>query len=508
MASNREETGGGLFDIVIRGGRVIDPESGRDEIADVAIRGDAIAAVGADLGPAERVIEARGLVVAPGFVDLHAHGQSVPADRMQAFDGVTTTLELEVGALPVGEWYDVHARMGRVLNYGTAAAWLFARKAVMIGLDLDASQSSIAFMGAGSHDMRWSVETAGDREVEEIVALVRQGLDEGAIGIGIPNGYAPGAGLKELTRICDQAYETGCPTYTHIPYASNIDPKSAVESYVRLIGLAGATGAHMHVCHLNSTSLQDIERAAEILQRAQAQGLPVTVEAYPYGTGSTVVGAGFFTDPEFIRRTGTGYDDIQLVRNGHRFTDVDDLVTAREKDPSDLVLWHFLDVEANDRHRELLDVSITYPGGAIASDAVPWTLPDGSLYFGEEWPLPEEVSSHPRSSGTFTRFLRQYVRERGAVSLMEAIAKCTLIPARVIEGCAPQMSRKARLKPGCDADIVVFDPETVTDKATFEAMNRTSEGVVHLLVNGRSVIADGTLDREAAPGRPVRREPR
>src|SRR5215218_6430959 len=243
--------------LVISGGRVVDPASGMDAIGDVAVVDGRIAAVGTALGGAERVIDATGLVVAPGFIDLHAHGQSIPADRMQAFDGVTTALELELGALPVGAWYEVQSKSGRVLNYGTAAAWMFARKAVMIGLELDGKSTPMELMGAGVDDMRWSSDTAADEQVDQIVALVREGLDQGAIGIGIPNGYAPGGGVKEMTAICELAAQYGTPTFTHIPYASNLDPMSSIESYVRLIGLAGATGAHMHICHLNSTSLQE-----------------------------------------------------------------------------------------------------------------------------------------------------------------------------------------------------------------------------------------------------------
>lgn len=496
-----------MFDLVIRAGRVIDPESGHDAIADIGIVGDRIAAVGPSLGAGMREIDAAGLVVAPGFIDLHAHGQSVPADRMQAFDGVTTALELEVGALPVARWYDQQQEAGRVLNYGTAAAWLFARKAAMIGLDLDGRLAPIELMGAGSNDMRWSVDASTPAQTDAIVALTRQGLDEGALGIGIPHGYASGAGMKEMARICSLAAEYARPTYTHIAYMSNIDPKSSIEAYVNLIGLAGATGAHMHICHLNSTSLRDIEEAARLIGKAQAQGLPITTEAYPYGTGSTVLSAGFFMESNFVERTGTGYDAIEVVSTGRRFQSRDDLASARADAPESLVLWHFLDTE-NPHDHKLLDISVTYPGGAIASDAVPWSNPDGSLYAGEDWPIGADKSSHPRSSGTFTRFLAQWVREREVVPLMEAIAKCTLIPARIVESCSDAFRRKGRIQAGCDADIVVFDLGRVQDRATFEAMHLAADGMVHVLVNGQAVIADGALVRDARPGRAIRSDPR
>lgn len=188
----------------------MDPDTGHDAVADVAIAGGHTTAIGQGLDR-ERVIDATRLVVAPGFIDLHAHGQSLPADRMQAFDGVTTTLELELGVLPVARWYNEQAHAGRMLNYGA--------------------------------------EMANASEVADILARVGAGLDEGGIGIGFPNAYAPGTGVKEMSELCSLAAERGVPTYTHVAYMSNIDPRSSVEAYTRLIGYAGSTGAHMHIYH-------------------------------------------------------------------------------------------------------------------------------------------------------------------------------------------------------------------------------------------------------------------
>ncbi len=490
-----------MHDLLIRGGRVIDPETGHDAVSDVAIASGRITAVGKDLGSAAHVIDARGLVVAPGFIDLHAHGQSLPADRMQAFDGVTTTLELELGVLPVARWYDEQAQAGRTLNYGASTGWVFARVAAMTSQQVD---PTIEGMGQAMRDPRWSDLVASDGELTDILARVQAGLDQGGIGVGFPNAYAPGSGVKEMSQLCSLAAMAGAPTFTHIAFASDVDPRSSVEAYTRLIGYAGSTGAHMHICHFNSTSLHDVERAAELVRTAQAQGLKVTVEAYPYGTGSTVVGATFFTDPDFSKRTGSGYDAIEVVQTGRRFSDRSQLLAAQAEDPGALVLFHFLDVVANKRHRDLLDVSVLFPGGAIASDAVPWTL-EGRTYDGGSWPLPDGAVSHPRSSGTFTRFLRHWVREREAMPLWEGLAKCTLIPAQILEPSTPAMRNKGRIQTGCDADIVVFDWAALSDRAEFKAMNRAAEGMRHLLVNGTPVIADGALVLDARPGSPVRR---
>src|ERR1700742_2814302 len=454
--------------LVISGGRAVDPASGMDAIGDVAVMDSRIAAVGTGLGSAERSIDATGLVVAPGFIDLHAHGQTIPADRMQAFDGVTTTLDLEAGVLPVASWYRRQAAQGRVLNYGASTNWAFARIGAMTGSN---EESSLEAFGRAMRDRRWVDNVASDAEVTGILANLLQGLQEGGIGIGILNAYAPGAGVQELTAVCELAAANAVPTFTHVAYMSRIDPESSAEAYVRLIGYAGATGAHMHICHFNSSSKTDVERCARLVAKAQAQGLPITLEAYPYGTGSTVLAAAFFNDDDFEARTGTGYDSVQRVADGRRFRDRAELLAAQATEPSTLVLWHVLDTENNAHHRDLLDMSVLYPGGAIASDAMPWTLPDGSTYEGDAWPLPEDATSHPRSAGCFTRFMREWVRERQAVSLLEGVRKCSLIPAEILAASTPAMRLKGRLQPGADADIVVFDFETLSDRATFSSMN-------------------------------------
>jgi predicted amidohydrolase len=488
--------------LVISGGRVVDPASGMDAVSDVVVLDGKIAAVGTGLGGAERVIDATGLVVAPGFIDMHAHGQSIPADRMQAFDGVTTALDLEAGVLPVASWYRRQAAQGRVLNYGASTNWAFARIGAMTGSN---EESSLEAFGRAMRDRRWVENVASETEVVGILNRLENGLNEGGIGIGILNAYAPGAGVQELTAVCQLAKAHEVPTFTHVAYMSRIDPESAAEAYIRLIGYAGATGAHMHICHFNSSSKTDIERCVVLVAKAQEQGLPISVEAYPYGTGSTVLAAAFFSDPEFVERNGTGYDSVQRVTDGRRFHDREELLAAQADEPATLVLWHILDIENNAHHRDLLDLSVLYSGGAIASDAMPWSLSDGSVYTGDAWPLPDDATSHPRSAGCFTRFIREWVRERETVSLMEGIRKCSLIPAEILAPSTPAMAAKGRLQPGADADVVVFDYATLTDRAEFSAMNRPSEGVRHLLVSGQKLIADGVLDVAARPGQPVRR---
>jgi N-acyl-D-glutamate deacylase len=482
---------------------VIDPESGLDAVRSVGIRGGTIAAISdADLS-AEQVLDARGLVVTPGFIDLHCHTQSLPGDRIQAFDGVTTALELESGILPVARWYDEQARAGRALNYGASASWTFARIAEL-NPQMGEPEPSLTYFQAAYRYSNWQHDVSTREQTERIIARLDGGLAEGALGIGINNGYVPGAGVQELSLVAELAARHDVPTFTHIQFMSNIDPQSSQEAYLRLIAYAATTGAHMHICHLNSTSLRDIERCAQLISVAQQHGLKITVEAYPYGAASTVVGAAFLAHPCYCERTGSTWSDIVLNATGKPVRDEAELRQVQKDEPGQPIVWHFLSPETDPEDQRLLDLSVLYPGGAIASDAMPWERPGHVLVDGDVWPLPGDAVAHPRSAATFARFFAQYVTRRRLIALPDAVAKCTLIPAQILATASAAMSRKGRLQVGADADVTVFNLAAFQDQATFTEPTHPSVGVLHLLVGGTALIRDGILDTAARPGSPVR----
>jgi N-acyl-D-glutamate deacylase len=488
----------GPFDLVLIGGRVIDPETGLDAVRNIGLKGNRIAAIAEQALVGATTLDAAGMIVAPGFIDLHAHGQQLPAAWVQAFDGVTTALELESGLLPIGQYYNLTAAEGRPINYGASVSWVSARIAVKEGIEPD---GTITFLQRAFALGNWQNTLATAAELERILDRVEAGVREGGIGIGINAGYAPGYGRREYFGLAQLAARHGVPTFTHARYNSVVEPLSSFEALQELVALSAATGAHMHVCHLGSTASRDVESCVALLRGAQERGLPITVEAYPYGAGSSAVGAEIYRG-NWTERWGVA-DASSLELNGEPLSQAR-IDTLQESEPGTVVVLHFLRPDERDEDRRLLDMSVLYPEGAIASDAVPWVA-GGALVEGNVWPLPEGAFAHPRSSGTYARFIGRWVRERQAIPIAAALAKTSLIPARILEGSVTQMRTKGRLQVGADADIVVFDLATIRDHATFVAPARLSTGVRHLIVNGTPVIRDGARLGDRRPGRAVRR---
>jgi N-acyl-D-glutamate deacylase len=491
------------LDLVILNGRVMDPETDYDAVANVGIKDGRVAVITEDAITGRESIDATGHVVAPGFIDLHAHGQNLGDYRMQAMQGVTTMLELESGVLPVSDWYDAQASKRLPLNYGAASAWVFARIATFTGTE--PAPTPEYFQDAqGRTD--WKMDVATPQQEEQILRLVEQGLDEGGLGIGINAGYAPGFGQKEYFALAELAARKDVATFTHVRYASNMEPQSSFQAIQELIANAALTGAHMHICHINSSSLKDIQSTLKLVDDAFERNINITVGAYPWGAASTVVGAAMFSGEGWPERMGSTAHNFQLGTT--RMTD-EQLADYQKNKPGTFIVWHFLD-ESNSDDLALLDASVVHPRILIESDELFWMLMDEHQgiqnYDGDAWPLPEGAFSHPRSNGTFAKVLRSYVRERQLMSLQEALRKMSLMPAQTMEGFVPQMKKKGRLQVGMDADVVVFDPETISDVGTYEDPNHPAVGVQSLLVNGGFVVRNGNLVIDAANGRPIRRE--
>ena len=492
----------GGWDLVLHAGRVIDPESGLDAVRDVAVADGRIAAVGTGLTAqvSRDDIDVAGRVVTAGFIDLHSHVSDLGGLRLQAMDGVTTALELEAGVTPVAQAYRRAAEQGRPINYGFAASWALARMEAVAGLPSDASLG--AFMARISNPA-WQ-RAAEPAQLSALLARLAEDLAEGALGIGVLLGYAPAARPAEYLRVAGLAAEAGVPTFTHARDLIELVPATLADGAEEIVRAAAETGAHMHYCHINSTSHRHIDRVLGLVTQAQAAGSRVTTEAYPYGSGMTGIGAAFLA-PERLGERGLTPSSLTYAPTGERVASADRLRELRAADPGGLVIVDLLS-EDDPADQALLMRSLTFPGAVVASDAMPltWTAPPGDP---QAWPLPPTAFTHPRTAGTFSRALRLLARE-GPLNLSQALAKCSLDPARLLQDRVPALRAKGRLQAGADADIVVFDPAAIADRASYRHSTRPSAGISHVLVNGAFVVRDGDIVAGARPGRPVRAEPR
>jgi len=451
-------------DLVLRGGRVMDPESGLDAVMDVGIDDGLVAAVSEGPLDGTRVVDIPGLVVAPGFIDLHAHGHDPFSRDLQVRDGVTAAFELEGGAFPVDEWYEEREGSWRI-HFGATAAYGAAR---VLAFDED--------------ELAARNEEASPEQVEAIQETLRVGLADGALGIGLPLQYQPGASKPEIFRMFQTATEAGVTVFAHIRYAGMKEPESAISAVQEMVADAAGSGGSVHIVHIGSTGLGQMPVVIDMIANAAAAGIDVTTEVYPYTAASTDIRSAIF-DPGWRERLGADYGDIEWVATGERLDEAGFNLRRNETPDTEpaIVIAHIIP------EQELAD-AITHPDVMIASDGVGYI--DGR--------------AHPRGAGTFARVLGRYSRDEGRLSLMEAIRKMTLAPARRLEAVAPAMRGKGRLSVGADADITIFDPETVIDRATFAEPAVPSAGIPHVLVDGVFVVRDGELVQGAMPGRAIR----
>jgi N-acyl-D-aspartate/D-glutamate deacylase len=452
------------YDLVIEGGRVMDPETGMDAVRNVGIKEGKVARIATEKLTGKRVLDAKGLVVAPGFIDLHEHGQDAASSRLKAFDGVTTGLEMEIGVPDVASF--LQQKNGTsLINYGTTASHLAAR--------------AMAF-GQAMHDILpqsgpATNEPATPEQLEKIKQRLNQELDAGALGIGMGIQYAPGATRLEVIDTFRLAAARRVPVFTHVRSFGRLEPGSSIEAISEVIGAAAISGASLHIVHINSSCNQDGLECISMMAGARARGLDVTTEAYPYIAGMTLINSALF-NPGWREKLGVGYDALQLPDTGEKLTK--ERFEALHAAPGSVPILIFTNTQ------EMVDAVIAQPLVMIASDGA-----DG----------------HPRNAGTYSRVLAHNVRELGSVTLMDAIRKMSLMPAQRLEKSTAAARRKGRLQEGADADVVVFDPRTIVDRATFAKPREPSSGMKFVLINGSVLIDQGKLVANAFPGKALLR---
>lgn len=452
------------YDVVILNGRVMDPETGLDAVRNVGVKAGKIAAVSNEALQGTTTIDAKGLVVAPGFIDLHEHGQEPRNYEFQAHDGVTTSLELEVGTDDVDAWYA--ARAGKsLINFGVSVGHVPVRMKVMH------DPSDFLPSGDAAH------KKASAEQISEMEKALATGLDRGALAVGMGIAYTEAASHEEIVRMFQVAAKYHASVHVHLRYYGAKEPLTGLAGLEEVIAAAAATGAPLHVVHIVSTGLTETPELIAMVEGARKHGLDVTMECYPYTASSTRIETTIF-GPGWQEGLGITYKDVQWAATGERLTA--ESFERFRKQGGDVVVFGIPD--------RAVRAALADPQVMIASDGMRISGP----------------KVHPRGQGTFARLLGHYVREEKILDLMTALRKITLMPAQRLEMHAPAFRNKGRIRVGADADITVFDPNRIIDKATYEEPLQYSEGIDFVLVNGVLVVKDGKLVDHIFPGQAAR----
>ena len=463
-----------VYDIVLTGGRVIDPETKLDTIKNVGVINNRIAQISSEPLKGKEMINVAGLVVAPGFIDLHVHGRSNVEQEYKLHDGVTTMLELEWGIEFLGKWYA--SRKGKAfINYGASVCWPFERFKT-----LDNNKKALDELRPLAESGESNIEqlfnqirssytaTLSQEQINKTLENIKNSLAEGGIGIGVPIGYLPKVKPEEVFRVYQLAGAMQVPVFTHVR-------EGGIAAVQQAIADAVLTGAPLHIVHINSATLGQIHLAIEMIQTAKNKGFDISTELYPYTAASTFLQSALF-DEGWQERLGISYADLQWIATGERLTQQS---FESYRKTGGIVIIHCM-------KPEWIKEGVAANGIIIASDAMPYAK-----------------LAHPRTAGTFSRVLGKYVREDKVIDLNTAIEKMTLLPAKRLEGISPMMRFKGRIQVGADADITIFNPATIIDKATFEKGLEFSAGIEYVMVNGTFVLKNGKTVGAVFPGQAV-----
>ena len=489
-----------MYDLVINGGRVMHPETGLDAVRNVGVKDGEIASITKNAIKGKETIDAKGLVVAPGFIDGHTHSANDAFGVKKGIvDGRTTQLDLEAGAWPLDVWYD-RLDGKSISNYGASVGHLPIRDEVFSNIT---TTTGNLFLEMWKSKSQWSVHCASPDELEKILEKIELGIKLGGLGVGTPIGYAT-AGLNsfEVNQAWRLAGRHGLFATVHGRFSSMALPTEGILGTLEAIASATMFNAGLLVHHYHAQVLTEVEEVAKMVDEVRELGKNVLLELYPYTFGSSVMMADYLHPDNYQNNMGRTYGDITLVKTMKPLTK-ETYEEEVKKEPGATIMFEHC-------KEEDMVKAMAWPSVCVGSDAVPYIdgdgghdNPDGATTVPYDCP-DNEAHGHPRNAGTFAKIFR-YARDKKVMPLMLAVEKTSYQLAKFMGDCGiPQMTRKGRMQVGCDADIVVFDADTITDNSTRENGALVSSGIPYVIVNGTPVVKDSKLIEGVYPGKAVR----
>ena len=481
------------YDLVINNGRVMDPETLFDDIANVGNKDGRIVAISKDALEGTETVDATGHIVAPGFIDTHFHWQAPLGYAIGLRDGLTSAMDLEL-ACPgtfIARWYEARAGVTQA-NYGCASSHEQSRQMVIDGKMSDEiyMRGPMAVMEARKKS-GWSLDRATLEQGNEILEIIDKGLQDGAIGIGSTLGYMrDGVTTREMFEVQKVAARYDRLTGGHTRFTPDNDVMENLGQQELLLN-AVALDAPAIALHFNNPGWQ---LTTELLSRLQEAGHNVWGEVYPYTGGTTFLNAVFLAPDNWVERMGHRYEDTLQDPITGDFYDLDRYNADMETDPTKLIVLYKMPNE---------DVPkwLTLKGVTVASDSVvaepifgPW-----------DFPLDQLGPTHPRTSGTRSLSLR--LGRENNIPMMQLLSILSYNAAKHLGDTGLKaMQERGRMQTGMVADIVVFDPELVTDNSTYANGAVPSTGFKAVIVRGQVTVRDDELLGVFA-GQPIRFEP-
>ncbi len=462
------------YDLVIANGRVVDPETGLDGIRHLGINAGTIKSISFKPLMGVKTVNAKGLVVAPGFIDIHSHTPTKLGQRMNLLDGVTTQLDMEAGAFPVS-FFGQDYKDGAQLNYGASVAHYAVRSKVMENLKTEyLFGSTDPFRMDGKS---WTTP-ANKEQIQAMRVMINQGIDEGGLGIGLLLDYLTSAVSEdELRMLFEVAGDRQVPIHVHVRRGYTGDNAGLIE----VINLAKETKAPLFVVHVTHNAMGRVGEWLEMIDKANQAGANIATETLSYAAGGTSISADVFRHRDWQGMFDITYEDVQWIATGEWLTKETWEKYSREQ-PGGSVNHHYV-------KEEWMKTALQWPRMMIATDA----LPAVNL----------SIKTNPNVAGTFSRVLGHYVRDTKLLTLSDGLARMSLYQAQWLSQASTNFDKKGRIQQGADADIVIFDPTTVQANAVYGDPYLRPTGIPYVIVGGQLVVSNGELVEGVYPGQRI-----